>query len=675
MSALPSNLKLANADASSQAIDLARFISVREAARLLSCNRDHLARRCRDELSAKSIAMHGVGPKGGNAGWFVSRLFDPRLQLDQVARQMPADYEKFPKHQRDIAWCRWQAVQFYSDARTRWAGSQSIWMPKVIALVKAQHPKLKGVSGRSLHRWWKSCPNVSQIVNLIDTRGGDTRSTGDPSAWQFFKDIFLDPKQPSMKLCWKRTKEAAQEEGWKWCTYSALKRQIDAKIDPQTQAYYRAPKLYQSRFEPYSKMDPEAWPAGVVWIGDHCQLDLWVRYGGTIIRPWLTAWMDWRSRKIVGWVLSPSPNSGTILAALRSGILDATSAGGPDIVYIDNGKDYDGFVFHGQTKQQRRERVLGREYADDPEFKGLYGMLDIEVIHAMPYNAKAKGRLERWFGTMHRQFDVSKATYAGRSPEHRPAELANVLKHPHLIPSFESIRTELATYIACYNDDAEHSKEDMQGFSANAMFAQHCPRVRVLPDPGVLDYLLMTWHKPVRVGRNGLSIAPLGGVRLGYGKYEPALTPHKGKEVRVSFDQADYRTIRVYTMDWRYVCTVRQNDFGHNAQIIGREAMSKVIADGRTYRKAQKVTRENYSRSYLSVPEQMMIQPPRPPDLPEGVAHKLVQTPLDAQGKAIEREELRKAAGGERLPSLDGLRKLYAEYGGPKDALVCLPES
>jgi|GEM_PF-2768967 len=70
-----------------------------------------------------------------------------------------------------------------------------------------------------------------------------------------------------------------------------------------------------------------------------------------------------------------------------------------------------------------------------------------------------------------------------------------------------------------------------------------------------------------------------------------------------------------------------------------------------------------------------MIQPPKPPDLPEGVAHKLVQTPLDAQGKLIEREELRKAAGGERLPSLDGLSKLYAEYGGPKDALVCLPES
>ena len=74
MSALPSNLKLTKADAPSQAIDLARFISVREAARVLSCNRDHLARRCRDELSAKSIAIHGVGPKGGNSGWFISAV-------------------------------------------------------------------------------------------------------------------------------------------------------------------------------------------------------------------------------------------------------------------------------------------------------------------------------------------------------------------------------------------------------------------------------------------------------------------------------------------------------------------------------------------------------------------------------------------------------------------------
>lgn len=207
----------------------------------------------------------------------------------------------------------------------------------LVALVKAQHPQLKGVSGRSLHRWWKLCPDPSHICKLIDTRG-----SGDPAAWRFFRDIHLDDKQPSMKLCWKRTKEAAHAEGWKWYTYSALKRQVDAKIDPRQQAFYLDKKRYQRRFEPYVTMDPEAWPAGVIWLGDHCQLDIWVRYRGEIIRPWLTAWMDWRSREIVGWVLTSSPNGGTILAPLRVGILDPSNAGGPDIVCIDNGKDYDG---------------------------------------------------------------------------------------------------------------------------------------------------------------------------------------------------------------------------------------------------------------------------------------------------------------------------------------------
>ena len=670
MSALPSQLALASdaaAPAAPQSIDPGRFVSVREAARLLGCNRDHLSRRCRDELSASGIAVHGVSTSGGNPGWFIARLFDQRLQLDEVARVIPADYEQYSKAQRELAWARWQAVKMYTEARTRWAGDRQLWLPKLIDLIRQQQPKLKRISESSLHRWWKLCPDVSHITKLIDSRGGDTRSAGDPAAWKYFTDIYLDQKQPSMKLCWKRTKEAATAEGWQWPAYSAVKRMIDKKITPQVQAFYRSPKLFASRFEPYSKMDPEAWPAGVVWIGDHCQLDLWVRYEGTIIRPWLTTWMDWRSRKVVGWVLSPSPNSGTILAALRAGILEASNAGGPDVVYIDNGKDYYAFVFHGQTKSQRKLRMLDREYVEEAKSMGLYEMLDIDVIHAMPFNAKAKGRLERWFGTMHRQFDVSKATYAGCSPEHRPPELVQVLKHPHLIPSFESIRKELAAFIACYNDDAEHSKDDMRGMSANQMFAQHCPRVRVLPDPGVLDYLLMSWHKPVRVGRNGVTIAPVGGGRLSYGAHELALIPHKGKEVRVSFDHADYRTIRVYTMDWRFICTTSENQMGRSAQAVGREHVSKAIADNRAYRKAQKVNRENYSRSFLSISEQAMREPPKPPPMPEGVAHRLIQTPLDGEGKAIEREELRKAAGAENLPSLDDLGKLLERRRMPGD--------
>lgn len=256
-------------------------------------------------------------------------------------------------------------------------------------------------------------------------------------------------------------------------------------------------------------MHPDAWAAGTCWVGDHCQLDLWCMHRGQRIRPWLTAWYDWRSRKVTGWVLSDKPSGQTIMAALRRGLMDETNCGGPDVVYIDNGKDYDGYAFHGATKTQRRQRFLDAGYADDPAFTGLYGLLSIDVIHSLPYNAKAK-RVERWFGYLHDEFDKTFDTYAGCSTAKRPENLKAILKAPHRVPTFEHVHDRLADFIAGSNASAEHSKDDLAGLSPADFYAQHVPRVRKLADPCVLDLLLQTWQRPVRVGRNGVTIFPLG---------------------------------------------------------------------------------------------------------------------------------------------------------------------
>ena len=65
--------------------------------------------------------------------------------------------------------------------------------------------------------------------------------------------------------------------------------------------------------------------------------------------------MDWRSQKIVGWVLSEGPNSRTILIAFARAMRDTSNQGGPDRVYIDNGKDYAAEAFIGKTKAHSRK--------------------------------------------------------------------------------------------------------------------------------------------------------------------------------------------------------------------------------------------------------------------------------------------------------------------------------
>jgi len=68
---------------------------------------------------------------------------------------------------------------------------------------------------------------------------------------------------------------------------------------------------------PYIPQRTDRYDPGEAWVGDHCQLDFWVRAGKKMFRPWLTAWQDWKTRRIVGYTLAESPNSDTILSALR----------------------------------------------------------------------------------------------------------------------------------------------------------------------------------------------------------------------------------------------------------------------------------------------------------------------------------------------------------------------
>src|SRR5262249_3221483 len=151
-------------------------------------------------------------------------------------------------------------------------------------------------------------------------------------------------------------KGEADANGWKWCELKACYAQLRERICPAERDANRRPKIYSQQLSPYHQQDPEAYAAGEVWIGDHKQLDLWCLSGKTIVRPWLTVWKDWRTRLVTGWVLSDQPNSSTIMAALRRGLMDDRNLGGPDLVKIDNGRDYSARVFHGRSKQERGKK-------------------------------------------------------------------------------------------------------------------------------------------------------------------------------------------------------------------------------------------------------------------------------------------------------------------------------
>lgn len=636
--------------------DFARLVAIEQAAALLDMDAGSIRRLCRERLQYEGLAVLTRPPDGGAEKWFIHRSFDPRLQRPGDARLIESDLSAFTAKQREQAMQRRTCVERFRHARKNFTAAMSDVLPALIEQAKADFPQLS-ISRSRLYAWDKAYVDRRDLVKLVDGRGGVQTAGASPEAWAAFRDFYLHENQPGVRDCWKRVRALAAAEGWTWCDYDACRRQKDARVPIQDQVKHRTPATYRQQMAPFIAQDSEAWRAGELWIGDHKQLDLVCRWGDGMVRPWLTAWMDWRTRPLVGWTLSENPNSTTILAALRHGLIQPENFGGPRCVWIDNGKDYDAWLFHGQTKQQRRERI--KPNVDEPAAIGIFAALRIEAHFATPYNPNGKARLERFFRTLEafsRTFD----TYTGDSVETKPERLSNVLATPRMVPAFDAVRQRIAQHIVGYNADAEHSKDDLAEagvtLSPNEALARWCDTRRVPADAKALDLLLMHWHRPTTVGRNGIAIN-LAGQTLHYGQFEQALAPFKAlkkadrRPVRIAFDPHDLRTIRVHDEQWRYVCTAALNEVGgRHGDAISVKHVAELNRQKSTYEKSRRHIAQHALTSTLTNEEQLaelaVAKPPTPPSQPPS-SLQIIPTPLDGQAKEIERDQLRPAAGAE----------------------------
>jgi hypothetical protein len=348
------------------------------------------------------------------------------------------------------------------------------------------------------------------------------------------------------------------------------------------------------------------------------------------------------------------------MAAFRRGMLDPRNLGGPSEVWIDNGRDYSAWTFHGNTKAERR----GKIDIDEVSGGGLFNLLGIRAHFSIAFNPNGKSRLENWFGVMHRSFDKSFTTYCGDGPGTKPEDLNELLRtKPQLVPTFEHVEQRLAEYIAGGNASAEHSIADMQGLSPDQMLEDPLLPRKVLADPSVLDLLLQQWHRPVRVGRNGVSLY-LGGATRSFGQFTPELATYKSARVgqrplvRVAYDPDDMRQVRIYSEDYRFICEAPLNGLGglHNVGPIAVEALKLQLAEQTRYNRASRQAAKGRYHEYLTDAELLAKKQaelneaaaPLTPGLADsGGPTKLVQTPLDGQSAEVARGRLRQVVGSD----------------------------
>lgn len=385
-------------------------------------------------------------------------------------------------------------------------------------------------------------------------------------------------------------------------------------------------------------------------FSDHMQLDLLVSLpDGSTCRPWLTAWSDFKSRKILGWDLhAAAPNSDHIFSSFRAMV---ANYGLPRAIYIDNGKDYRCRDFAGG-----RTKVL----VDEKKTSTLMHDLGVEVHYALPYNAQSKN-IERRFRDFHNYFERFLVGYTGSTIPQRPEALKAQIKGGKLLAlkELEGLVNEFITQVL-----------NKLPFGRGAIFANHCPdelwqaENPVLRRASAASLALFCQRSTrlVKVGRNGVKDPDLG---LTYWAEE--FTGLKGRQVYLRRDLKDYATAWVYSAKDELLCQAQLVDAIHPLAEDERSRQALKEATARK-RREEKALRKRQSQQLLDSPEKQRLlklgvaalnEARGWQEAPPSTVIQIQPTPLDE--KARQMRELREATNDQPIfPfTLPPKRKIY----------------
>lgn len=208
------------------------------------------------------------------------------------------------------------------------------------------------------------------------------------------------------------------------------------ELGPQS-PYRIGSKLYREKHKDFLIRSTEHIPPGFLYNADGHTLDVYLAHPNTgkAWRAELTAFQDVASRCIVGWEVSEAENTISTLTALTRSINDHQHV--PSMLYIDNGSGY-------------KARMMADECC------GVYAQFDLEVIFAIPGNARAKW-IERFFKHMEERVGKRFATYCGRGHDerHKQLMLKEVKQGKRELPSVDEWIAEFKDYLDDYHN-SEH---------------------------------------------------------------------------------------------------------------------------------------------------------------------------------------------------------------------------
>jgi putative transposase len=317
-------------------------------------------------------------------------------------------------------------------------------------------------------------------------------------------------------------------------TLRTLQRAFAEQMTPAERAYWvrgeagrRAAGVYLTR--PWT-------PRNQVWELDHKELPiLLLPLRGRAVKPWLTSVVDDGTRALLGWAITLTPNTGTVLTALRMALTHDPTRG----------------PFGAVPAGVRVDR--GLEFAAQA-VKDALAALCVDPNRLPGYTPHRKGKVERLHLTIEQTLLCGLPGYtkgprdaAGRlhGPLSDRARDRDAAEHAAVGPMRleRFVAERFAPWVAWYNTERPHSTLD--GLTPlQAWLADDTVLHRV--DAALLRHLLLAGEDKT-VGKSGVRFNNLYYVA-------PELHGRGGQVVQIRYMPHDDRWIEVY-LDGEHLCT------------------------------------------------------------------------------------------------------------------------
>jgi transposase InsO family protein len=346
--------------------------------------------------------------------------------------------------------------------------------------VQKQLAKIHGISTQTLRRHTRNYLKGGRGTLVPAWNPGRQERVLTKEMKKFIDGEYMQPLGPSKAEVHENLIVAFKDKCSKLPTYHTVADYINKKWPKGQQLLVRDKEEWDRRYSPHVRRDWKAAAVNEVWVGDAKQIDVACLFRGKAIFPWYTAFLDARSRKFVGGVLTPTPDADAIG---QTAVISFREHGTPQVIYLDRGKAFKAHRVAGEKIKE--ERITPFAGLENNRIVGIFQEMGVEIFWAAPYNAREK-IIEPAFKIFTYRLRGLPG-YRGHNTKTRPKKLMSEIRAGKLL-SLEELSAKIDEIINKRNA-RPHSTT---GEIPNALYEGYTP---VIPSTDLLNFLLLDVHR------------------------------------------------------------------------------------------------------------------------------------------------------------------------------------